>query len=484
MTWYNSLVFYIFIIISSWIVRVDLIGVHPIDQSYGCYPSVLYVWSGQETSVPNASDFVAVIDFDQSSPNYGHIIKRIPLVSNVTDRIKQSGNEPHHSGISTDGEFYITGGLLSFLSNSKEIFVWRIPENPRQGPQFLYALDVPGACTDEFLATGNSTFLVTMMCNENAVSPGDIVFIDAKTGSSKSILPNASSLINFNPHGFGRLNNGSLFVADYIIPLTLTGNDRSEIIFQNTTRHFFPDGTLQRTFQFEYPTAPGSTTGIGTGIGFMELKSIPNDPYGRSYACATNLNAMYLIGPGMSKPILALDASIVNGYQKRASSGITSIFPDGQRLLMTFQMRFVLLLNIIDPARPLIIRVFDFCSNKELDHVYIQVPDSNETLTFREYCVRNNNITGAHILVHPQGERRFIVFNYFLQFGLAQFAGVRTVHAFKLNKQLTDFHYDHQFNPNFIFDDKSKEQRETFHSLKAFPHHAQYIRLQGRNNNC
>ncbi|CAF2371302.1 unnamed protein product [Rotaria sp. Silwood2] len=478
MAWYNSIILYIFIIIYSWFVKVDLIDAHQIDQSYGCYPSVLYVWSGQETSVPNAADFVAVIDFDENSPHYGHIIKRIPLVSNTTDRIRQSGNEPHHSGISVDREFYLTGGLLSFLSNSKEIFVWRIPKDPRQGPQFLYALDVSGACTDEFLAIGNSTFLVTMMCNDNAVSPGDIVFIDAKTGFSKSILQNASSLINFNPHGFSRLNNGSLFVADYIVPLTLTEKNPSQIIFQNTTRHFFPDGTLQRIFQFEYPTAPGSTTGIGTGIGFMELKSIPNDPYGRSYACATNLNAMYLIGPGMSEPILALDASIVNGYQKRASSGLTSIFPDGQRLLMTFQMRFVVLLNIISPAHPLILRVFDFCSDEELDNIYIQVPDSNETLTFGKYCARNNNITGAHVLVHPQGEKRFIVFNYFLQFGLARFAGVRTVHAFKLNKQLTDFKYDHRFNPNFMSDDKSKQQRETFHSLKAFPHHAQYIRLK------
>lgn len=297
------MIVYIFLVISLWSAKVNLNHVHSNDLVYDCYPSVLYVWSGQETSVPNASDFVAVIDFDENSRNYGHIIKRINLVSNATDRLSQSGNEPHHSGISADGKFYITGGLLSFLSNNKEIFVWNIPQDPRQDPEFLYALDVPGACTDEFLATGDSTFLVTMMCNENAVSPGDIVFIDAKTGFSKSILKNASSLNNFNPHGFGRLKNGSLFVADYIVPLTLATNDPSQIMFQNTTRHFFPDGTLQRIFQYEYPTAPGSTTGVGTGIGFMELKTIPNDPYGRSYACATNLNAMYLIGPGMPEPI-------------------------------------------------------------------------------------------------------------------------------------------------------------------------------------
>jgi hypothetical protein len=136
------------------------------------------------------------------------------------------------------------------------------------------------------------------MCNENAVSPGDMVLIDADKGTAKSLLQNGSSFVDFNPHGFGRLNNGSLFVADYIQPLSLTRTDASQIVFRNTTRHILPNGKLERIFQFTVPTAPGSITGLGTGIGFMELKSIPNDPFGSSYACGTNVNAMYLIGPG------------------------------------------------------------------------------------------------------------------------------------------------------------------------------------------
>lgn len=56
------------------------------DESKGsndCYSSVLYVWSGQDTSVANAADFVAVIDFDEKSSAYGQIIKRVSLVTNV-----------------------------------------------------------------------------------------------------------------------------------------------------------------------------------------------------------------------------------------------------------------------------------------------------------------------------------------------------------------------------------------------------------------
>jgi len=233
---------------------------------------------------------------------------------------------------------------------------------------------------------------------------------------------------------------------------------------------FFPNGTLERIFEFEVPTAPGSTTGVGQGIGFMDLKTIPNDPYGRAYTCGGTVNLMYLIGAGMSQPIAALDVSVVNGYKKRPSAAILSLFPDGEHLLMSFQMRYVILVNIKSPLSPVILRAFDFCSDEELNDVFIQAPDSYEPLKFAQFCEQNNNITGAHVLIHPTGEIRFIVINYFLHFGLAQYSGTRSVHAFKLDEDLNDFHYDKNFNPNFQFNNQ-----ETFHSLQAYPHHVQYI---------
>jgi hypothetical protein len=182
----------------------------------------------------------------------------------------------------------------------------------------------------------------------------------------------------------------------------------------------------------------------------------------------------------MPAPILVFDASVVNGFLKRPSAGITSMFPDGKRLLMTFQMRFVIMLNVTDPVHPTILRVFDFCSDPSLNDVYIQPPDSSQNTTFAQYCSGNNNITGSHVLVHPKGEKRFIVLNYFLHFGLAQFSGTRTVHAFKLNDQLTDFQYDKRFNTNFEFSTQDSRQQETFHSLKAYPHHVQYIQFDDK----
>ncbi|CAF2135498.1 unnamed protein product [Rotaria magnacalcarata] len=441
------------------------------------YPAVLYIWSGQDISVSNAADFVAVIDFNESSSTYGQILKIVPLVSNASYKITQSGNEPHHSAISSDGTYYISGGLFSFLLQQKQIFIWRVPQNVQDGPQFLYALDVQYGCPDEFLAIGDAKFLVSMMCNKNGDSPGNVLLIDAETATVTSYLNNASAFVDFNPHGFTRLNDSSLFLADYIRPVTLFGNDSSKILFRNTVRYVSADGSLERTFQFNFSNESRETSGVGQGIGFMDVKSIPNDSQKRAYSCGTNDNILYLIGPGITEPQPVFDLSQVNNYVKRISAGLISVSSDGTRLLMTFQMRFIILFNITQPKHPVILDLFDFCYDETLDSVPIFNSDTNERTSFREYCANNNNITGSHVLLHPNGENRFIVVNYFLKAGLAQFAGTRSVHVFKLNEQLTNFTYESRFNPNFQSNYTSQQQYLTFHSLKAYPHHVQYLLL-------
>ncbi|CAF3373074.1 unnamed protein product [Rotaria socialis] len=447
-----------------------------VDQ-YNAYPAVLYVWSGQDRSVSNAADFVAVVDFDETSTSYGHILKYVPLVSDSSKSIGQAGNGPHHSSVSSDGKYFITGGLLSFLLKQKEVFVWGVPSNPANGPEFLYALDVPGGCPGEFLPIGRAKFIVSMMCSESAVSPGDMTFIDASTGVFQSLSKGKSAFQNFNPRGFGRVESGSNSTADYIEALSLTGTDAPKISFRNTVRYILPDGSLARAFNFDAPIEVSTTSGVGQGIGFMELKTIPNDPLDRSFAHGNNTNKLYLLGPGISEPKLVYDLSQVSGHKKAFGAGITSIFLNGKRLLMAFQMRYIILLDITKPETPSILRTFDFCSDKSLKNELLQVSSSNQTITFRQFCAQNKNKAGSHVLVHPKGESRFIVINYFLKVGFAQFNGTRTVHAFKLNKKLTNFEYASRFNPNFQFDSPSAPVRSTLYSLKAYPHHSQYIKL-------
>src|SRR6185436_21020849 len=56
----------------------------------------LFVWAGDQAR--SAPDFLAVIDFDEDSPNYGKVIRTVPIPppGNV-------GNEPHHCHLVNDG---------------------------------------------------------------------------------------------------------------------------------------------------------------------------------------------------------------------------------------------------------------------------------------------------------------------------------------------------------------------------------------------
>src|SRR5262249_47882576 len=40
-------------------------------------PETLYIWAGDQARV--APDFLAVIDFDEGSPDYGRVIKTVPV---------------------------------------------------------------------------------------------------------------------------------------------------------------------------------------------------------------------------------------------------------------------------------------------------------------------------------------------------------------------------------------------------------------------
>ena len=59
--------------------------------------TTLYVWAGDQDRI--APDFIAVIDFDESSKTYGQVIRTKP----VPPSVPSSGNEAHHMHLSADG---------------------------------------------------------------------------------------------------------------------------------------------------------------------------------------------------------------------------------------------------------------------------------------------------------------------------------------------------------------------------------------------
>src|SRR3954451_7867865 len=68
----------------------------------------LYIWAGDQAH--KAPDFLAVVDFDEESKDYGKVIQTVPLPppGNI-------GNEAHHCHLNSTGKILACGGLLSVL---------------------------------------------------------------------------------------------------------------------------------------------------------------------------------------------------------------------------------------------------------------------------------------------------------------------------------------------------------------------------------
>src|SRR5713101_5932627 len=152
----------------------------------------LFVWAGDQAR--RAPDFLAVIDFDQTSADYGKVITTLPLPGPGA-----SGNEPHHVGLSRDGKVLGCGGLLSVLKGQKEVFFFDV-SNPT-APTFMGSADPPlSAITDEFYALPEGGFLVTMMGGANGHAPGRVAEFDRNLQLIAE-HPAAPPDDGFNPHG-------------------------------------------------------------------------------------------------------------------------------------------------------------------------------------------------------------------------------------------------------------------------------------------
>jgi hypothetical protein len=152
----------------------------------------LFVWAGDQARTN--PDFLAVINFDEGSADYGKVIRAVPLPGPGAN-----GNEPHHVGLSRDGRVLACGGLLSVLRAQKEIFFFDV-SNPR-APKFISAADPPqSAITDEFYPLANGGFLVTMMGGAGGAHPGRVAEFN-KDLQLVSEHPQLPPMDGFNPHG-------------------------------------------------------------------------------------------------------------------------------------------------------------------------------------------------------------------------------------------------------------------------------------------
>ena len=130
----------------------------------------LYIWAGDQARL--APDFLAVINFDEHSRDYGKVIKTVPVPppGNV-------GNEPHHCHLSVDENILACGGLLSLLRGQNGIFFFDV-SHPRD-PKFLFSTSAPlSSITDDFLPLDTGGFLITQMGSATGGAPGRLAEFD------------------------------------------------------------------------------------------------------------------------------------------------------------------------------------------------------------------------------------------------------------------------------------------------------------------
>ena len=170
----------------------------------------LYIWAGDQARA--APDFLAVINFDEDSRNYGKVIKTVPVPppGNV-------GNEPHHCHLSVDENILACGGLLSLLRGQNGIFFFDV-SHPRD-PKFLFSTSAPlSSITDDFLPLDTGGFLVTQMGSATGGAPGRLAEFDNGLQLYKE-WPDNPPQDGFNPHGISARPEINLMVtSDFILP--------------------------------------------------------------------------------------------------------------------------------------------------------------------------------------------------------------------------------------------------------------------------
>lgn len=324
---------------------------------------VLYVWTG---SGVQGADYLAVVDFKKGSKTYGKIINKVEVDGTATRTA--TGNEPHHVKIvktSKGKNVLVATGLLSFLQGKDDVFVWNL-DKPTS-PKLAASYNLPGGCADEinpFQHGDLNGVMITMMCNDAAVSPGHLGFLDPVTGTFFDWV-NSTDYVNFNPHGFAVHPNGKYLLAtDCIVPGSLVSGPP---VFQNTLRRFDLDRSnpvLDHTYT------------LGTGVeGFLDFEFIPGTTQG--YAFGTVSNLVYFLDVATTDPpVQVLDlAQAVNGGKRALSTGQVRYLKSGNYLFQSFGKQFLVGLDITDRMSPKVSFVHDFARNPSLVHnTLIAVP--------------------------------------------------------------------------------------------------------------
>ena len=360
----------------------------------------LFICTGDQART--APDFLAIINFDQESRDYGKVIATVPFAAPDA-----TGNEPHHIGLSADRKTVACGGLLSILKGQKEVFFFDISD-PRS-PKFISAADPPlSSITDEFHPLPDGGFLVTMMGGAQGHAPGRVVAFDRNLQVLKEYPDNPPS-DGFNPHGISVRPELNLMVtSDFVCPSTTLNMVHGGIDFRGSIRVWdFAQKQIVRSIEL-----PGT-------VGTIDIKLIPHDRSARAYTAGMLDDQLYLVDTehGTARSVFDFSSIAAKGWPQ-----LMRVTRDGRRLFVSMdQAGKVAMFDISNPERPQLIKALDLGRG-----------------------------SGPHYIALSQNEKRLVISDYFLNednFGKVHAEGDHKIHV--ANVMENDLVLDSRFNVDF-----------------------------------
>ena len=370
------------------------LGGEDLHGQHGPEARTLYVWASDQDHL--SPDFLAVIDFDRKSRDYGKVLKTVPLPppGNI-------GNEPHHCHTSLDQRILACGGLLSVLKGQNDIFFFDISD--ARNPKFLTSTRAPNSSiTDDFLPLPGGGFLVTNMGSASGGAGGRVVEFDKRLRLVAEYPSTSPADGEFNPHGID---------ADFSKNLLVT----SDFINPASTLNVVPgDPELRGSLRFWNlrERRITRTVFLPDKAGTMDVKLIPGDPHGRAITANMFTGLVYTIDPTDGSVVQAFDCeTIVPHIDVPVRGGMTQLLAmprSGRRLIFSlFQAGQVGMLDITDPNQ------------------------------FKQVSVINlGKDTGPHSVHLTHDDKRLVVTDYFLNeddFGKIHFEGDHQVHVFDVS---------------------------------------------------
>lgn len=364
----------------------------------------LFVCAGDQAR--QSPDFLAVVNFDDESPDYGKVIASAPLPEPGA-----TGNEFHHIGLSANGNTVACGGLLSVLKGQKEVFFFDVT-NPKS-PRFLSSADPPlSSITDEFYALPEGGFLVTMMGGAQGHEPGRVAEFDKKLNLVKE-HPAEPPSDGFNPHGISVRPEINLMVtSDFICPSATLHAVSGDLQMRGSVRIWdFRQRKILRTVK------------VGNEAGTQDVRIIPKDSRRRAFTAGMVDDCLYLIDTerGTSRAVFDFSSITKGGWPQ-----LLRMTSDGKQLFVSMnQAGKIAMFDTADPEEPKLLKVLDLG------------PES-----------------GPHYITLTPDEKRLVISDYFLNedsFGKVHAEGDHKIHVARITRKdlVLDTHFVLDFNSAF-----------------------------------